>query len=339
MPRIRLFAATGDGVARIDSPDGERSDVTFSLEGSGAQCLAVDPLDPNRLYVGTFDKGLYRSRDGGQTWQQAGEGIPHPRVLSVTFAPSRRSNGQSAVYAGTEPSNLYRSEDDGATWQTFPRLTELPSAPTWSFPPRPWTSHVRWIAAHPTDPETIYVGIELGGVMRSRDGGTTWEDRKPGSQHDSHALATHPAAPDRIYEAAGGGIARSDDAGATWSPLDEGTDRHYTWGLAVDAADPDLWYVSATYGAREAHRNNGDARARIYRKRGDAPWQPLNGGTLPDPLPRMPYALLAPRERPGALYAGMQNGEIWLTEDTGETWGWLEVTLPGLLALAEAAVS
>jgi photosystem II stability/assembly factor-like uncharacterized protein len=337
---IRLFAATGDAVARIDSSDGERFDVALSFEGSGAQCLAVDPDDPNRIYAGTFDRGLYRSRDGGATWQQVGrDAIPHRRVLSVAFSPARRNNGRAAIYAGTEPSNLYRSEDDGLTWETFPRLTELPSAPTWSFPPRPWTSHVRWIAAHPTDPETVYVGIELGGVMRSRDGGVTWEDRKPDSQHDSHALATHPAAPDRVYEAAGGGIAWSDDAGTTWRPLDAGTDRHYTWGLAVDAADPDLWYVSATYGAREAHRNNGDARALLYRKRGDAPWQSLNGGTLPNPLPYMPYALLAPRGHPGSLIAGLQTGEIWSTEDAGETWRQLDVKLPGLLALGEAAMS
>lgn len=339
MPPIRLYAATGDAVVRIDNADGERFDVEFSLEGSGAQCLAVDPDDPDRVFVGTFDQGVYRSRDGGRTWQQVGATIPHKRVLSVAFAPARRANGHAAVYAGTEPSNLYRSEDDGATWEIFPRLTELPSAPTWSFPPRPWTSHVRWIAAHPTDPETVYVGIELGGVMRSRDGGVTWEDRKPGSQHDAHALATHPAAPDRVYEAAGGGIAWSEDAGATWRPLDAGTDRHYTWGLAVDAADPDLWYVSATYGAREAHRNNGDARALIYRKRGAAPWQPLNGGTLPNPLPYMPYALLAPRGRPGSLIAGIQNGEIWRTEDAGETWRRLDVKLPGLLAMSEAVAS
>jgi photosystem II stability/assembly factor-like uncharacterized protein len=333
---IRLFAATGDAVARIDSAR-TGFDVTLSLDGSGAQCLAVDPDDPNRLYAGTFDKGLYRSRDGGETWQHVGDAIPHTRILSVAFAPARRPNGQAAIYAGTEPSNLYRSEDDGETWETFPRLPELPSAPSWSFPPRPWTSHVRWIATHPVDPETVYVGIELGGVMCSRDGGATWEDRKPGSQYDSHALATHPAAPDHVYEAAGGGIAFSEDAGATWRPLDAGTDRHYTWGLAVDAADPDLWYVSATYSSREAHRNNGDARALIYRKRDDAPWLALDGGgTLPNPLPYMPYALLAPRDRPGALIAGMQNGELWLTEDAGDSWRQLDVKLPGLLALGEA---
>ncbi|MGH2559312.1 MAG: WD40/YVTN/BNR-like repeat-containing protein [Thermomicrobiales bacterium] len=331
---IHLVAATGDAVARIDSDDGERFEVALALEGSGAQCIAVDPTNPDRVFAGAFDDGLYRSLDGGATWEQVGEGISDKRVLSVAIAPARGR----AVYAGTEPSNLYRSEDDGRTWESFPDLPKLPSAPTWSFPPRPWTSHVRWIAAHPVDPERIYVGIELGGVMRSRDGGHTWEDRKPGSYHDSHCLATHPAAPDRVYEAAGGGVAMSSDAGTVWREVDAGMDRHYVWGLAVDVADPDLWYVSASYGAREAHRRNGESQGVLFRKQGDAAWEPLGGnGSLARPLPYMPYSLLSLRERPNTLIAGMQDGELWLTEDAGDSWRRLDVTLPSLLALSEAA--
>jgi photosystem II stability/assembly factor-like uncharacterized protein len=334
MRPFRLFAATGKAVARIDVDRDAHGEVQLMLDGSGAQCVAADPSDLDRIYAGTFDDGVYRSRDGGTSWQQVGGEIPHKRVLSVAISPSHRTDGLAAVYAGTEPSNLYCSEDDGRSWQDFPRLPELPSAPSWSFPPRPWTSHVRWVAPHHHDPDLLFVGVELGGVMRSTDGGRTWEDRKPGSYHDSHAVLTHPLAPGRVYEAAGGGVARSDDAGASWTTLDEGMDRHYVWGLAVDPADPDLWYVSASFSAREAHRSNGDAQARIYRKRGDAPWQLLDG--LPDPLPYMPYALLTLRKRPDTLLAGMQHGEILLSEDAGDSWRMLDVKLPGLLALTEA---
>ena len=339
MQPIRLFAATGDAVARLDSRDGQTIETAFSLEGSGAQCVAVDPHDPDRVYAGTFDDGVYRTLDGGATWTQVSEGIPHKRVLSIAISPSDRAGGRSVVYAGTEPSNLYRSEDDGATWQTFPRLPELPSSSTWSFPPRPWTHHVRWITPHHTDPNLLFVGIELGGVMRSRDGGQTWEDRKSGSYHDSHAIATHPADPGRVYEAAGGGVARSGDAGETWTPVDDGMDRHYVWGLAVDPADPDLWYVSASHSARYAHHFDGNAQGVLYRKRGDAPWQPLggNGDGLARPLAYMPYALLTLRGRPNLLLAGMQNGEIYATDDAGDTWRRLDVYLPRLLALGEAA--
>jgi hypothetical protein len=336
MTPFRLFAATGNAVARIDvDADGDGA-VTLTLEGSGAQCIAADPHDPQRVYVGTDADGVYRTRDAGGTWEQVGRQIPHKRVLSIAISPSLRVNGRSAVFAGTEPSMLYRTEDDGQSWQDSPALPQLPSAPTWSFPPRPWTHHVRWIAPHYHDPNLLFVGVELGGVMRSTDGGVTWEDRKPGSQHDSHAVLTHPLAAERVYEAAGGGVALSDTRGETWRPADDGMDRHYAWGLAVDPADPHLWYVSATYSARYAHypSNEGDAQALVYRKRGDAPWQALNGG-LPRPLPYMPYALLTLRERPNSLLAGMRHGELWLSEDAGDSWRRLDVTLPSLLALSE----
>jgi hypothetical protein len=68
-----------------------------------------------------------------------------------------------AVYAGTEPSALFRSDDRGATWRELTALLELPSRLSWSFPPRPWTSHVRWIAPNPHDADLLLVGIELGG--------------------------------------------------------------------------------------------------------------------------------------------------------------------------------
>ena len=335
MQPFRLFAATGDDVARIDTVDGQRFETIPMLEGSGAQSVAVDPGNPDRVFVGTFDHGVYRSLDAGETWDAVGAGLPHQRIPSIAISAVDREGGQSVVYAGTEPSNLYRSTDDGQTWQEFPELPKLPSAPTWSFPPRPYTSHVRWIALHPANPQVLYTGIELGGVMTSRDGGATWEDRKPGSYHDSHAIITHPLAPERVYEAAGGGVSISDDAGQTWRTVDDGMNRHYVWGLAADPADPDLWYVSASISAREAHRRNGDAQAHIYRKRGDSAWEQLTGG-LPNPLPYMPYALLTLNNRPGTLIAGLQHGELLLTEDAGDSWRTLDLKLPGLLALSEA---
>jgi photosystem II stability/assembly factor-like uncharacterized protein len=336
MAPIRLCAATGDAVARVDIPESGQPEVAINLEGRGAQCVAVDPHDPHRGFVGTFDDGLYQSLDGGETWHATGADIHERRVLSVAISPSDRVNGRSVVFVGTEPSNVYRSEDDGQTWRPSPRLMDLPSATTWSFPPRPWTHHVRWIAPHDHDPALLFVGIELGGVMCSRDGGETWEDRKPGSYHDAHAVLTHPGAPERVYEAAGNGVALSTDLGVTWEPVDDGMDRHYAWGLAVDSADPDRWYVSAAPGPRQAH-GAGDPRAVLYRRDGDASWRPLPGpdGTSPD-WPSMPYALLAPRDHPNWLFSGLRNGMLYLSQDGGETWDRLDIQLTGLLALNEA---
>lgn len=333
---VAFFAATGNSVARVTLRHGGEPEVALALEGSSPQCVAADPHDPRRVYVGTFDHGVYRTFDGGESWEGAGDSLPDRRVLSIAVSPSDRANGRSVVYAGTEPSNLYRSDDDGRTWRSFPSLHDIPSAPTWSFPPRPWTSHVRWIAPHHTDPSTVFVGIELGGVMRSRDGGETWEDRKPGSQPDSHVVLTHPTATERVYEAAGGGVARSEDGGDTWHQVDEGMDRHYVWGLAVDPADQDLWYVSATWGPGQAHSGSGSARAILYRKHGTEPWEPLG---LDKAHISMPYALLSLRDHPGALVVGFDDGDLLVTADAGESWNRLPVRLEGILALSEASLS
>lgn len=326
-----IFAVTGNDVLRF-TLGGDQPETL--LEGVGAQCAALDPHDPGRVYVGTFDDGLYATADGGATWQQDGGGLEERRVMSVAVSPSHQEAGVSVVYAGTEPSNLYRSEDGGKTWQRLPALRELPSEPTWSFPPRPWTHHVRTIAPHPTDPDWLAVGIELGGVMRSRDAGGSWVDHNPGAHSDAHQLLTHPLAPERLYEAAGQGIARSEDLGENWRRFEDGLDRTYAWAQAIDPTDPDLWYVSVSRSPFAAH-GSGDGESRLLRSRGDGFAAIDSWGDDPE-LRRMPYALATLRERPGHLLAALRGGTLLLTDDAGESWRRLALQLPDVIALAAA---
>jgi hypothetical protein len=174
---------------------------------------------------------------------------------------------------------------------------------------------VRWIAPNPHHADLVLVGIELGGLMLTPDGGQTWLDHRPGAQADVHALAWHPSAPCRAYEAGGGGAAWSHDGGQTWQPADTGRDRHYTWALAVDPGDPDCWYISASTGPYQAHGGR-NAQAHIYRWRGLGPWRQLNGG-LPDPIDSMPYALACAG---GQVYAGLADGRLYASGDGGDTW-------------------
>lgn len=317
----RLYLATGERFGRVHDAAADE-EVAWALEGAGAQCLAVGPQDPDLIYVGCRGGGLVGSRDGGRSWQRAD--LPEADVFSVAV-----SAADGAVYAGTEPSRLFRSRDAGESFEELSALQEIPSRDRWSFPPRPWTSHVRWIAPDPHRAERLLVGIELGGLMVTDDDGASFTDHRPGAQPDVHALAWHPMVEGRAYEAGGGGAAWSRDGGWTWEAVDEGRDRHYVWALAPDPQDPDCWFVSAAPGARRAH-GEGPAGAAIYRWSGEGPWEPLAGG-LPDPLESMPYALSATGSH---LFAGLGDGQIYGSADRGETWNRLPARADAILALA-----
>jgi photosystem II stability/assembly factor-like uncharacterized protein len=330
-----LYAATGDAVARVAPSGHGAAEAQLSLRGSGAVCVAVDPHDPRRVYAGTFDDGVWASDDGGESWREPEAAPQERRVLALAVSRSHRTPRGYVVYAGTEPSGLYRSEDAGRTWQSLPALLELPSAPSWSFPGRPWTHHVRTIALHATDPDWLLVGVELGGVMRSRDGGVTWEDHNPGAHQDAHRLLTHPLAPGRVYEAAGEGIALSADDGSTWRLLGHDLDRHYAWAVAVDRVDPDLWYVALSRSPFAAH-GSGDGQARVVRLR-DGLWEPAGPWGEGPELRRMPYALATPPGEPETVVAGLRGGVLLRSRDAAVSWERLQVRLPDVIDLAFAA--
>ena len=303
-----MFVCTRDDrLIRIDDDGGE----TTVLEGMGSQCVAVRG---ERVLVGTRERGALLSDDGGATWQRIE--LPEPGVFSVAM-----SAADGALYAGTEPSRLFVSR--GGPWSELEALQDIPSRDTWSFPPRPWTHHVRWIAPDPHHAERLLVGIELGGVMSSEDGGATFSDHRPGAKRDAHELAWHPRVDGYAYQAAGDGAAWSSDSGRTWQALDAGRDLGYCWALAVDRADPERWYVSAASGPGAAHRGTG-ARGRLYRWEGA--WVAL---ALPDES--MPYALVA---YDGQLVAGMSDGRILRSGDRGESWDELAASVGSVNAMA-----
>src|SRR5688572_18285597 len=107
----RLYAATGNAIARLDEVDGAWT-VELSLLGSGAQCLAVAPADSDIVYAGLREGGVRRTADGGRTWVDCA--LPEPGVFSLAVGAA-----DGAVYAGTEPSALCRSDDGGETWRAL----------------------------------------------------------------------------------------------------------------------------------------------------------------------------------------------------------------------------
>jgi hypothetical protein len=309
----RLLVCTRDGLVRLERAEG--SWRTTTLLGEPARCVAAGD---GHLLAGSRD-GVFMSSDDGASWRRAD--LPETDVFSVAIGPD------GTFFAGTEPSRLFRSRDR-ERWDELEALQSIPSRERWSFPPRPWTSHVRWIAPDPHRPERLLVGIELGGLMYSDDGGETFADHRPGAERDVHTLAWHPRAEARAYEAGGGGAAWSRDGGWTWAAADAGRAHRYCWALAVDPDEPERWYVSAAHGPRQAH-GGGPAAAGLYRWEGAGPWEPIGAG-LPQPIDSMPYALGASS---AGLFAGLADGRLYHSADRGDSWEELPVRLDSVVAM------
>ena len=326
----RIYAAMAEELL-VASHRNEGWWIERRLLGSSPQSVVADPSRPEMVYCGTFDQGLWRSMDAGGSWEHIGEDAFRDPVTAVAVSTVERVGEYGVVYAGTELSAVYRSEDGGESWRELGGLRELPSAPEWSFPPRPETHHVRWISTDPNSPGRVFVAIEAGALIRSLDGGETWEDRTPDGPRDTHTLATHKDAPGRLYSAAGDGLmspgrgyAQSDDAGTNWRRISEGLRHHYLVGLAVDPGDPETVVVSAASSPWEAY-NIRAAESTIYRKTAGEPWREVRMG-LPDVEGRTVAVLAANQDEPGVFYA-LTNKGLYRSPDAGLSWERLGLSL------------
>ena len=315
MPSI--YAAMRSSLLVVTGDTGDWQ-IAERLTDHDLECVAVSTAVPDRVFCGTFDAGLFRSDDGGDSFERVGTDVIDDAVMSLANNP----HDPDEVWAGTEPSRIYRSTDGGSSWEEIPGLTDLPSESEWYFPPRPHTHHVRWIEVDPHEPERLYVGIEAGALVLTDDAGETWHERPPGSRRDNHSLAVHEDAPGRVYSAAGDGYAESRDGGETWAHPQNGLEHRYVWGLAVDPADPDTVLVSSASGAGSAHRA-ASADSYVYRRRDGGSWERLDDRGLPTGAGVI-RAVLAPGDGAGEFYAANNRG-LFRTADAGDRWERLAV--------------
>ncbi len=320
-----------NGLAVVQNHTGQWQ-LTTQLQGQEISCLAVDPLQPEQVYAGTVGTGVWQSNDGGQSWQPGDVGLTRSHITAIAVSRTERHGNHGVVYAGTEPSAVYRSDDGGATWRELTPVDTLPSAPTWSYPPRPTTHHVRALVADPVVAGRLFACIENGALIRSFDGGQSWVDRTPDGPKDTHTLQAHPLAQGRLYSAAGDGFvvpghgyAESHDGGASWSYPDDGLAHQYGWSVAVDPANPEIVLVSCAHGPQQAHNPMG-AESAIYRRQGDGPWQQVTNG-LPNEEGMLAAFLATNEAEPGVFYAGSNVG-LCRSADAGLHWERLPVPWP-----------
>jgi photosystem II stability/assembly factor-like uncharacterized protein len=298
-----------------------------SLKGTNPQSVVFDPLNLDRAYCGTFGNGLWKTDDGGQTWSNIGKDVINsPNIMSVAVSPLNSGNRFNKVYAGTDPTALYISNDGGDFWERMEALNKLPSSKSWSFPPKPWTHHIRWIEPDANNPDYVFAAIEAGALVQSHDGGKTWIDRVEQGPYDTHTLVTHPKAPKRLYSSAGDGYFESFDYGESWRRPVEGLMYQYIFGLAVDYDDPQIVIVSASMGPSTSYSTQ-NAKSFIYRRDEDGKnWKAISNG-LPETNGTTISVLVSNPKIGGEFYA-INNHGVFCSADSGISWKGLEIQWP-----------
>ncbi|HUI43991.1 MAG TPA: hypothetical protein VL523_18665 [Terriglobia bacterium] len=275
-PDTYYFGGVGGGVWKTTNSGRTWAPIFDADPISSIGALAVAPSDPRVIYAGTgeadmrsdisFGDGVYKSTDGGRTWQHVGldETRAIGRILVDPHNPDVVLVAALGHPYGPNPERgVFRSTDGGSTWTKVLYKDEHTGAVDLSSDSE--TGHVvyasLWEARRP--PWSVYGPIEGagGGIYKSADGGATWKELRGHGlpEGEVHRIGLSVAPGDqgrRVYaliDAVKGedrGLFRSDDAGATWRHVsaDSRIDGRawYFSGVFADPHTPDTVYVANT---------------------------------------------------------------------------------------------
>ncbi len=253
-PDVAYVAALGHsakdnaerGVYRTTDGGGSWDLVLHISESAGAVDLSIDPNNPRIVFATTWEarrnfwsinsggpgSGLWRTADGGDTWENlsTSPGLPEGTLgkIGVSVSPANSDRVFALIEAAGRDRGLYRSDDGGRTWAKTSGKPEL----CW----RPW--YYMHVIAHPTDPDTVFV-MNMK-AWKSVDGGATFEELHT-PHGDNHDLWIDPTDPERMIGCDDGGAWVSLNGGLTWSSIyNQMTAQFYH--VAVDDQFPYLVY-------------------------------------------------------------------------------------------------
>ncbi|MBI4402243.1 MAG: hypothetical protein HY581_11495 [Nitrospirae bacterium] len=259
--------------------------------------IALHPTNSNILYVATNDY-IYKSRDGGETWENLSRGMSHSRVISMAIDPVY----PATVYAGTKGDAVYKSYDGGHRWVS--QRVGLDSTIM--------TSVVNQFVFDPFETSRLFVATTMG-IFESQNGGETWQKRMDGMKEVLMvvALALDPTRPTIMYAGTSGGMYKSLNRAVRWEKVNNGLvdptllKSSRALGVTVTLVDPfapDTVYAATLSG--------------LYKTTDGAKSWTRIAQFLPD---QMISAMVLDRAAPGVLYVASREG-VHKSEDGGTMW-------------------
>jgi photosystem II stability/assembly factor-like uncharacterized protein len=332
---MKLLAGTSKGLFAIDGAH----DVTAVLPERSVRDLKASG---GRLLAGA-DTGLFASEDGGRTWQPSG--VDGRTVWQICTGPNA-----GEVYMGTQPAGVFRSKDDGRTWEEIASFAQAPGAERWCVPVTPRQSGRARALVVDRDPQRLWVGVEVGGVVSTKDAGATWRLDLPGNNPDIHMMVAHPAKPSVLFASTGygridgvaeqiegnAGMFRSDDGGETWTYAWRGVTPRYARPLCIDPRSPYGVTVASAPTAFSSFKDEGGAHAMLYRSLdGGETWRSLCDD-VHSPSAANFHGLVPDPTAPGGVLVGTDTGEVWRVSDSAQ-WTRLASGLPSVLSILSFA--
>ncbi|PKB78840.1 MAG: hypothetical protein BZY88_16385 [SAR202 cluster bacterium Io17-Chloro-G9] len=258
-----IFAGTDFGLARSDDGGRQWKIGENALSNYSVWALAIDQEEPDVMFAGTSQGFMFRSMDGGNTWEKRPVEVAEecvnvgiPRTTSVAIDPTNRNN----IWMGIEVDGMRRSVDRGDTW-TKVDLKNL-------------DGHDIKISAG--EPHTVLI-MTNSDLYTSTDDGTTWKETNAKDSFPytfCRNMAVQPGHPQNIFLTHGDGapgttgmLLRSKDSGNTWDTISLTPEPNSSlWTVAVHEADPNLMYTNSVFGYIYRSDDGGESWDKLSRE-------------------------------------------------------------------------